>query len=254
LRREFAEGGAPTSAADIYEYYFRLTLNGEPPPDASGKGPHLLEIIDASGDIAAPRDDAPVTVPYGIKEKFASRLLNAEAIVFVLPLVRLEDCGWAGNLARLLERLAHAPERKTKRFVVAFSKYERLFALLGPSAFTYACDPAVALHVLRKSLRAAQWIDTLRALESSSNNVKVRFTMCSAYGFTKTFQNPNNDPHQQGCRRFRRSTADGARGLNEFWRPFLTAEPILNAALGLDSAFTFSFAQLEGLGPEPGMA
>jgi hypothetical protein len=104
----------------------------------------------------------------------------------------------------------------------------------------------VALHALRKSLRAVQWLDRLRALESpNGGGASVRFTVCSAYGFVKRFQNPNIDPHQPGERRFRRAGLEGARAYNEYWRPFLTAEPFLYAALGLDSAFTFSYAQLD---------
>jgi hypothetical protein len=53
------------------------------------------------------------------------------------------------------------------------------------------------------------------------------------------------DPHQPGERRFRRAGLDGPRAYSEYWRPFLTAEPILYAALGLDSAFTFSYAQID---------
>lgn len=252
LRRDFAEGGAPTDTLDSYEYFFRLTLNGEAPPEVLEKAPYLIKIVDAGGDIAIPDDNAPAAIEDEIRDKFARKLLSAEAIVLVLPLVRLEDSGWIGNMARLIERLVHAPDKKLKRIVVAFSQYERLFVQLGPSAFTYACDPAVALHVLRKSLRAAQWMDSLRSLEVGENNVKVRFTVISAYGFTKTFQNPNIDPHQEGERRFRRASVSGPRALNEFWRPFLTAEPILYAALDLDSAFTFSYAQIDGSGPEPG--
>lgn len=254
LRRDFAAGGAPTDTLDAYEYFFRLTLNGVAPPEVLEKAPYLIKIVDAGGDIAIPGDDAQVAREDEIRDKFASKLLSAEAIVFVLPLVRLEDSGWVGNMARLIEQLVHAPGKTLKRIVVTFSQYERLFVQLGPSAFTYACDPAVALHVLRKSLRAAPWMDSLRSLEGGVNNVKVRFTVVSAYGFTKTFQNANIDPYQEGERRFRRSSIHGPRALNEFWRPFLTAEPILYAALDLDSAFTFSYAQIDGSGPEPGAA
>jgi hypothetical protein len=165
--------------------------------------------------------------------------------VIVLPLVRLEDSAWTGALSRLIDRMALTKGRKLKRVVVVFSQYERLFTRLGPSAFTYACDPAIALHVLRKSLRAAPWLDRLRALEQPGGGVSVRYTVCSAYGFTKRFQNPNMDPHQPGERRFRRAGIEGHRAYSEYWRPFLTAEPILYAALGLDSAFTFSHAQLD---------
>jgi len=246
LRREFAEGGLATDTLDTYEYRFRLTVNGEAPPAIVLRGPWLLEIIDSAGEIAVPPDGAEVAILNDVKAKLAKQMLDADAIVIVLPLVRLEDSGWSGNLARLIDRLALAPERKLKRLVVVFSQYERLFARLGPSAFTYASDPAVALHALRKSLRAVQWLDRLRALEAPhGGGVSVRFTVCSAYGFVKRFQNPNIDPHQPGERRFRRAGLEGARAYNEYWRPFLTAEPFLYAALGLDSAFTFSYAQLD---------
>jgi hypothetical protein len=217
-------------------------VNGEAPPEIATRGPWLLEIIDSAGEIAVPPDGAEVAILNDVKAKLARQMLDSEALVIVLPLVRLDDSAWTGTLARLIDRLALARERKLKRVVVVFSQYERLFTRLGPSAFTYACDPAVALHVLRKSLRAAQWLDRLRALEPG---VSVRYTVCSAYGFVKRFQNPNMDPHQPGERRFRRGGLEGARAYSEYWRPFLTAEPILYAALGLDSAFTFSHAQLD---------
>ncbi len=242
LRRDFAEGGVATDTLDTYDYYFRLTLNGEVAPEIAARAPWLLQVVDAAGEIAVPPDGAKVAILNDVKDKFAGQLLAAEAIVLVLPMVRLEDSGWVGNMARLIDRLAQSRERRLKRLVVAFSQYERLFVRLGPSAFTYACDPAVALHVLRRSLRAAQWLEGLRALETTAS---VRFTVTSAYGFTKRWQNPNIDPHQPGERRFRRAGIEGARGFNEFWRPFLTAEPFLYAALGLDSAFTCSFQQID---------
>ncbi|MEF3366905.1 hypothetical protein V3H18_10210 [Methylocystis sp. 9N] len=250
LRREFAEGGVATDTLDTYEYRFRLTVNGEAPPAALLRGPWLLEIVDSAGEIAVPPDGAEVAILNDVKAKLAGQMLDSDAIVIVLPLVRLEDSGWSGTLARLIDRLTLAQGKKLKRLIVVFSQYERLFARLGPSAFTYACDPAVALHTLRKSLRAAQWLDRLRALEAPRDGVSVRFTVCSAYGFAKRFQNPNIDPHQPGERRFRRAGLEGARAYGEYWRPFLTAEPIIYAALGLDSAFTFSYAQLDARGEE----
>lgn len=245
LKREFAEGGVATDTLDTYEYHFRLTVNGEAPPDTLARGPWLLEIIDSAGEIAVPPDGAEVAILNDVKAKLTAQMLSSEALVLVLPMVRLEDSPWIGTLARLIDRLALAPEKKLRRLVVAFSQYERIFTRLGPSAFSYACDPAVALHALRKTLRAAQWMDRLRALEKQRESVSVRFTVCSAYGFTKRFQNPNIDPHQLGDRRYHRAGIEGPRAFGEYWRPFLTAEPVLYAALGLDSAFTFSYAQLD---------
>jgi hypothetical protein len=249
LRREFAEGGVATDTLDTYSSFFRLSVNGEAPPDTMARQPYLIEIVDAAGEIAVPPDGATVAILNDVKDKFAGQMLTADAIVFVLPMVRLEDSAWVGAMARLIDRLARAADKKLKRLVVCFSQYERLFVRLGPSAFTYACDPAVALRALRKSLRAAQWMEGLRALEPA---VSVRFTVCSAYGFSKRFQNPNIDPHQLGEKRFRRAWIEGARGYNEYWRPFLTAEPILYAALNFDSAFTFSYEKIDARREEPG--
>jgi len=245
LREEFAAGGAPTSPSDLYEYHFRLSFNGAAPAELLAKGPQLFEITDIGGDIAAPEEGARSSIPIGVREKFATKLLGADVVLFVLPLLRLEECRWVPALSRLMERLALAPDRKARRVVVAFSQYERLFAQLGPSAFTYACDPAVASYVLRKQVLATPWLDPLRALEAGPRGAKLRFTVFSAFGFTKNFQNPNLDPHRKTDRRFQRPTPSGAPALGEFWRPFLTADPILAAALDEDSAFGFSYAQLE---------
>ena len=243
LRRDFVEGGVATDTLDTYEYYFRLTLNGVAPPAVSERAPWLLEIVDAAGELAVPPEGARVAILNDVKDKFAGQMLGAQAMVLVLPMVRLEDSGWIATLARLIDHLSQNKDKKLRRLVVAFSQYERLFIGLGPSAFTYACDPAVALYVVRKSLRAAPWMDALRALDLAG--VSIRFTVTSAYGFVKRFQNPNIDPHQPGEQRFRRSGLEGARGYSEYWRPFLTAEPILYAALDLDSAFTFSYRQID---------
>lgn len=243
LRRDFAEGGVATDTLDTYEYYFRLSVNGEAPPEIVTRGPWLLEVVDSAGEIAVPPEGMDVPILNDVKAKLARQMLESQALVIVLPLVRLDDSAWMGTLARLIDRLALAREKALKRVIVVFSQYERLFVRLGPSAFTYACDPAVALHVLRKSLRTSQWLDRLRALEPGG--VSVRYAVCSAYGFTKRFQNPNMDPHQSGERRFRRAGLEGGRAYAEYWRPFLTAEPILYAALGLEGPFVFSHAQLD---------
>jgi hypothetical protein len=245
LRGEFAAGGVPTANSDVYDYHFRLTLNGD---ETKANICQLLEIADASGDLAAPAL-ARQPLSFSAKERFAAKLLAADALVFVLPLVRFSDCAWTADIARLVERLAQSTERKAKRFIVAFSKYERLFAPFGPSAFTYACDPAVALHVARKTAQSAPWLNVLRRLEIGESDIKPRFTVVSAYGFVKNHQNPNLDPHQPGERRFHREGLSGGQALAEFWRPFLSAEPILSAALDQSSAYTFSFAQIDGAAP-----
>ena len=115
LRRDFVEGGVATDTLDTYEYYFRLTLNGAAPPAVIERAPWLLEIVDAAGEIAVPPEGARVAILNDVKDKFAGQMLGAQAIVFVLPMVRLEDSGWIATLARLIDRLAQSKDKKLRR-------------------------------------------------------------------------------------------------------------------------------------------
>jgi hypothetical protein len=251
LRKEFAEGVGATDAVDTYEYFFRLELNGRLPGVNPDNLPIAIQVVDAAGEIAIPQGVGDVSDE--VRNKFDAQILNADALIFVVPLVNLENTEWIQLMSELIDRLALNPTKKVKRLVVAFTQYERMFVRLGPSAFTYACDPRIALYVLKNTLVATPWLDGLRSLESSANGtVDVRFTVTSAYGFAKTFHNPNIDPHQEGGeKRFRRDGLPIGRALNEFWRPFLTAEPLLYAALGQDSAFTFAYWQIDGAEAPP---
>ncbi|NBS34815.1 MAG: hypothetical protein EBS82_03075 [Methylocystaceae bacterium] len=246
LKQELVAGASATNTLDTYEYYFRLSLSGAAPTDLKQEGPWLLEIIDSAGDIAMPPEGAQIALLDDVKTKLAKQILASDAIVLALPLTRFDEVEWSGALSRLADRIMLAKEKNLKRFVVALTFYERLFVNLGPDAFTYACDPSVARHVLRKSLRSSNCFDHIRKLMTSNSALQLRFTVCSTFGFTKRFQNPNLDPWLAGEQRFRRNSLEGARAYSEYWRPFLTAEPFLYAALGLDSAFTFSFDQLDG--------
>lgn len=239
LRETVDSGGEPTPPETPQEYFFRLNAEAS---QGEGEAARLLEIVDVGGDLAAPEEGQPQPGSVASRVQFSTKLLASDAIVFVLPLLRLEEARWAGSLSRLIERLALAPDRQAKRIVVAWSFYERLFVNFGPSAFTYACDPDVAAHVLRRTLAQAPWLDALHELERKPE-VSVRFCVFSSFGFVKGFQNPNLDPQTEE-RRFRRGGAAGRLSLSEFWRPFLAADPIFSAALGLDSAFSFSYESL----------
>jgi hypothetical protein len=244
LRRDFAEGISATDTLETYGYFFRLDLSGRHPRVDPARLPIMMQVIDAAGEIAIPQGGA--SVPDNVRGQFSAQIVSADALIFCVPLVNLENTDWITLLSDLIDRLAAMPDKKLKRAVVAFTQYERLFVRLGPSAFTYACDPRVALYIVRDSLAATPWLEGLRALER--HNIQVRFTVTSAYGFSRKFHNPNIDPHSQGEeRRFRRDGIATSRALNEFWRPFLTAEPVLYASLGEDSAFTFSYDDIDGL-------
>jgi hypothetical protein len=192
-------------------------------------------------DTAAERDEKEVA-------KLRAALGDADAIVFAIPLTTLEVAGWLSDLRRVIAEMARSSGTKPIRVVIAFTHYERLFVQLGQDAFTYACQPEVALRVIRREIIGSTWAEGLKKL--TERGTSVHFTVTSAYGFVKGFGNPNIDPHKANEEApFGR---DGtAAGLTRFWRPFLTAEPFICAALGTPSDYTFTFEQIEGWRPPP---
>src|ERR1700730_5765056 len=89
LRREFMEGGVATDTLNTYEYFFRLELNGSHQGISAEGMPILIQVVDAAGEIAFPQDAGVVNVDEGVRDKFDGQILNADALVFVVPLVNL---------------------------------------------------------------------------------------------------------------------------------------------------------------------
>jgi hypothetical protein len=240
LRRRF---GSPTLQAtdtdNTYAYFF--CLESRSPYSATAVSSRiLLQVVDAAGEIAVAQDGAEKAIPSEVVTKFNEQICQADVLVFVLPLVKLTHATWINSLSNLMGKVANYGSQKLRRVVVAFTQYERLFVQLGPMAFRYALDPKVVLHILRRCLETAPWLDQLRPMEMQSPPVAIRFIVTSAFGFARKYDNPNIDPHQEGQGLFK--VSGGRHAI--LWRPFLTAEPFLWAALGEDTSFTFSFASL----------
>jgi len=242
LRRRF---GSPalmaTETQDTYAYFFCLESRLPRAPTASSSR-ILLRVIDAAGEIAVAQDGAEKAPDPEVVQKFGEQISEAEALIFSVPLVNLTHASWINSLNSLMGKIANYGSKKLKRVVVAFTQYERLFVQLGPMAFRYALDPQVVLHILRRCLETAPWLEQLRPLETQTPPVAIRFAVTSAFGFVRKYDNPNIDPHQDVPALFRAGTGQGRHAT--LWRPFLTAEPFLWAALGEDTRFMFSFAQL----------
>jgi hypothetical protein len=255
LRRDFGSAAwGATEVDDTFEYFFRLQITRRISPQNGSSAQTLLRVIDAGGEIATPQDGAGSSVTSEVVDKFSDQISAAEGLIFAVPSVNLSHARWIRSLSELMDRLATRGSGNLKRIMVAFTQYERLFVQLGPSAFRYAVDPRVALHIVRKCVETASWLQKLRALETQIPPVAVRFTVTSSFGFARRYDNPNIDPHQPGEVRFRTGASDAR--YTALWRPFLTAEPFLWAAVGEDTGFTFSFADILGgdetvAAPEP---
>jgi hypothetical protein len=255
IRNSFFAG--QTETEQTLDYYFRLSgssVNG------AESAPILLRIVDSAGEFAI-RESSGSKVELDAKQidKLEEALKQADAVIFVVPLVNLKDARWQGNLTRLIVQLSEhsGPENiKPTRIVVAFTHYERLFIRLGREAFAQACYPDVARNVIRRALANATWFEALRAFENRGS--KVYFTVTSAYGFAKELGNPNIDPHWRSEGRLFTSEPFGKRNslaeMRKYWRPFLTAEPFICAALNEPSRYTFRFAEFDDgrvVQPEP---
>jgi hypothetical protein len=239
LRRRFGSPYLQATPTDsTYAYFFSLEarLPWEPPGSASTI---RLQIVDAAGEIAIAQDSGEKDISPEVKERFNEQICEADALIFAIPLVNLPEATWTNSVSSLMTRVANYGGKKLRRVVVAFTQYERLFVGLGPKAFSYAVDPKVVLHILRSCLYTAPWLNQLRSLEMQAPAVNVRFTVTSAFGFVRKYDNPNIDPHQDGQALFR---VGGRHAI--LWRPFLTAEPFLWAATGEDTVFTASYASL----------
>ncbi len=204
-----------------------------------------MQIVDAAGELSAAESGDDAASAKQVLEKFDDQIRQAEAIVAVVPLIEFSNAGWADTLRNVLLNLIENPGDKLQRFVVAFSQYERLFVRFGSTAFRLAVLPQVARMVTRSFLDRADWLGSLRKFEIANRGVDVRLTVTSAYGFVKGHGNPNIDPHRKGEHRFGSDQARGHLVARNLWRPFLTADPFLYAALGEDGQYTFSFKQLD---------
>jgi hypothetical protein len=246
LRRTFlsSDQWEATPTEDTYEYFFRVDRQVEANGGSGKSSSVLVQIVDAAGELSAGENGEDAASAKQVLEKFDDQIRQAEAIVAVVPLIEFSNAGWTDTLRAVLLNLIENPGDKLQRLVVVFSQYERLFVRFGSMAFRLAVLPQVARMVARSFLDRADWLANLRRFETGGR-VEVRLTVTSAYGFVKGHGNPNIDPHRSGEHRFGFDHARGHLVARNLWRPFLTADPFLYAALGEDSQYTFSFKQLD---------
>lgn len=243
LKRQFFR--QTTATEKTLDYYFRLDMSA---PRAHGESVTLIRIVDSAGEFAIPESDDRVEGREEQIQKLRDALEQADAVVFAVPLTKLDGVGWQGGLRRVIYELSHADLKNPSRVVIAFTHYERMFVNLGQSAFEFACSPRVARDVMSRALDQSNWADSLNKLHQ--RGVDIYFTVTSAYGFVKGYGNPNIDPHQVTDEMpFGRNGT--AASMARFWRPFLTAEPFICAALNEPSQFAIPFEDIYRLPPPP---
>jgi hypothetical protein len=231
------------------DYYFRLTANGIGEKLDGGKTADymLLRVVDSAGEYAVEEDfgGARVDNPTESMDKLNDALVQAEATIIVIPLVDLGRATFIGPLKGLISKLVNTNGEKPYRIVVAFTQYEKLFVRAGRDAFATASLRPVAQKVIQRAVEQGRWADDLRRFAEAPGRT-VYFTVTSSYGFAKGLGIPNVDPHWRA--------PDGQPPSEQlfgkpddiatFWRPFLTADPFISAAINQPGELTFTFESL----------
>jgi hypothetical protein len=127
-----------------------------------------------------------------------------------------------------------------ERIIVAWTHYDVLLAPFGPFAATLACNPdrgqkAIGL-ALSKYTQINNLLDNLQRRLTPANGgaFPIHHIPVSSHGFISrngaslTHLNKAFEYYLDTQKSFRREA------LMDFWRPFLSADPILGAAFGMD--------------------
>lgn len=217
------------------------------PPLSRAKKSVKVRIFDSAGeDVVSANSyggDAPVRSEESI-ERLNAAVADSDSLVIVLPLVDGLAEGQYRDLLEVVRAYADAP-RESKRIVVAFNQYERLFVRVGRLAYVAATTRRVMIKVIKDALRLSDMSDLLLNFSSGSGN-QVYFVTTSSYGFVKGLGIPNIDPHS-----YLSSPDEGqvimgkaSNDIRKYWNPFLVADPFLCAALDVPSTYCLTFADL----------
>jgi hypothetical protein len=229
------------------EFFFRLTAGGTGlKTDADGKNSReiLLRVVDSAGEYAVAENygSARIDNPIESVSKLNDALMQADATIIVIPLVDLDRATFVGSLTGLIARLVNARGEKPNRIVVAFTQYEKLFLRAGRDAFATASLREIAQMVIRRAVEQGRWADDLVRFSEMPDR-EVYFTVTSSYGFAKGLGVPNIDPHWPSDPPTEQLF--GKPGdIAAYWRPFLTADPFVSAAIDKPGVLTFTFDTL----------
>ncbi|NPV19287.1 hypothetical protein [Bradyrhizobium aeschynomenes] len=238
------------------EFYFRLTVDVQGATRGeSQRISKLLRVVDSAGEYAVVENygGGRIDNPTESVNKLNDALMEAEATIIVIPLVDMEKATFVGPLTNLIAQLVKTSDQKPSRIVVAFTQYEKLFVRAGRDAFAAACQPEVAEGVIRRALGQGQWAADLKRFAKKPNK-QVYLTVTSSYGFARGLGIPNIDPHWP-AEMPSEQLIGKPDDIAAYWRPFLTADPFITAAIDHPGELTFTFEALfpeehEGLGEE----
>ncbi len=241
----------PEATESVTDIRFDLELDlpaetGLASADGLQKRQFNIHVRDAPGEAAFPSEDVPgKTNPHAEKAKELDEWFSkAKGIVLVISALNAgTDEGFEALIDKVedfFERAGKPEFENLERVVIAVSMFDLLLLRFGNRSRDIATEPEAVLAILHAHMRPAfDIIKDFRPFPSQQRDIDLRFIATSSYGFHPQLGCANIDANAEildpGNSRFPVPlTPDNVR------YPYMTADPFIFAALGLDSPFLFT--------------
>jgi hypothetical protein len=241
----------PDATESVTDIRFNLNISL---PEANGTEPgapledkqFTIHVRDAPGEAAFPEEDLTGrTNPHASKLKELDEWFSkAKGIVLVISALNAgTDAGFEALIEKVedfFERAGKPEFQKLERVAIAISMFDLLLLRFGNRSRDIATEPEAVLAILHAHLRPAfDIIKDFRPFPSQERDIDLRFIATSSYGFHPQLGCANIDTNAE--------TLDPANSRfpvpltpDNVRYPYMTADPFIFAALGLDSPFLFT--------------
>jgi len=205
-----------------------------------------IHVRDAPGEAAFPNCEVSGKAnPHAEKSKELDEWFSkAKGIVLVISALNAgTDEGFEALIDKVedfFERAGKPEFQNLERVAIAISMFDLLLLRFGNRSRDIATEPEAVLAILHAHMRPAfDIIKDFRPFPSQERDIDLRFIATSSYGFHPQLGCANIDANAEildpGNSRFPVPlTPDNVR------YPYMTADPFIFAALGLDSPFLFT--------------
>lgn len=171
-------------------------------------------------------------------DAFVAELSRCQCLVLTLPLVKFRESDWAPQLAMIVNEMIRLRSRmKVVQVIVAWTHYDTLLAPFGPFARVLACHPRRAREAIRLALAQHTMINALldrlrQAFESEDGLLPIHHVAISSHGFIGT-NGASFTQLDKDSATYLGPSPDALRdSIRAFWRPFLSADPVLAGVVG----------------------
>lgn len=215
-------------------------------PDELEHHQFTIHVRDAPGEAAFPNlelegKDNPHQES---AEKLDEWFSQAKGIVLVISALNAgTDAGFEALIDKIedfFERAGRPEFEQLERIAIAVSMFDLLLLRFGNRARDIATEPEAVLAILHAHLRPAfDIIKDFRPFPAQEREIDLRFIGTSSYGFHPQLGCANIDPNTEVLEP-KNSRFPMPLAPENVRYPYMTADPFIFAALGMDSPFLFT--------------